>query len=56
MNGLLAWLGTQAHIAQSVVGAIISNRPAPARQVVIYTVVLIALAVIIPKVVKLVSK
>ena len=51
-----AWLAGQVHIAWTVVTAIVSNQPAPARQVVIYTLVLIALAVVIPKIVKLVSK
>ena len=56
MNGILAWLDTQLHVAMSVLAAIVSNKPAPARQVVIYTLVLIALAFIVPKIVKLVSK
>ena len=43
VNGILAWL-TQLHVAFSVLAAIASNKPAPARQVVIYTLVLIALA------------
>ena len=56
MNAVLAWLGAQAHIAGSVVAAVASNKPAPARQVVIYAIALIALAFVIPKIVKLVSK
>jgi hypothetical protein len=56
VNGMLTWLGTQAHIAMSVIGAVISNRPAPARQVLIYTVALVALAIGIPKIAKLISK
>ena len=56
MNGVLAWLGTQAHIAGSVIGAVATNQPAPARQVVIYTLVLAALAFVIPKLFKLISK
>ena len=56
MNGILAWLGMQAHIAGGVLGAIIWNQPAPARQVVIYTLVLAALAFLVPKIIKLVSK
>lgn len=51
-----AWLDAQAHVAWSVLSAIISNQPAPARQVVIYTLVLAALAYVIPKIIKLVSK
>lgn len=52
MNGFSAFLQQ----AVSVLSAIVANRPAPARQVVIYTVVLAVLAVAIPKIVKLVSK
>ena len=52
----LTWLHTQADAATQVIGAVISNQPAPAREVVIYVFVIIALAVIIPKIVKLVSK
>jgi hypothetical protein len=56
VNGILAWLSTQAGIALGVVDAIVSNKSAPARQVVIYTVVLAGLAFVIPKIIKLVSK
>lgn len=56
MNGILAWLNGQAHVAWSVLAAVISNQPAPARQVVIYTLVLIVLAFLVPKIVKAVSK
>ena len=56
MTGVFAWLDIQAHVAWSVLAAIVSNQPAPARQVVIYTLVLIALAFIVPKIIKLVSK
>ena len=56
MNGILAWLNAQAHVALSVLAAIISNQPAPARQVVIYTLALAALAFAVPKIIKLVSK
>ena len=56
MNGILAWLDAQAHVAWSVLSAIISNQPAPARQVVIYTLVLAALVYVIPKLFKLISK
>ena len=56
MNGILAWLDAQAHVAWSVLSAIISNQPAPARQVVIYILALAALAFVIPKIIKLVSK
>lgn len=53
---ILTWLEAQANVAWSVVAAVASNKPAPARQVVIYTLVLIALAFVVPKIVKLVSK
>jgi hypothetical protein len=56
MNGIPHWLGTQAHVAWSVLAAIVSNQPAPARQVVIYTLVLIALAFVVPKIIKAVTK
>jgi hypothetical protein len=56
VNGFLAWLDIQAHVAWSVLAAIVSDKPAPARQVVIYTLVLIALAFIVPKIVKAVAK
>ena len=56
MTGTLAWLGTQAHIAGTVLAALITDKSAPARQVLIYTVVLIALAFTVPRIVKLVSK
>ena len=56
MTGIFAWLHTQAQVALSVLSAIISNQPAPARQVVIYTLALAALVFVIPKIVKLVSK
>ena len=52
MNGTPSWL----HTAGSVINAIITDRPAPARQVFIYTLVLIALAYLAPKIAKLVSK
>ena len=56
MTGIPAWLDAQAHVAWSVLAAVVSNQPAPARQVVIYTLVLIALAFLVPKIIKLVSK
>ena len=55
MTGL-AWLGVQAKIAGTVLAALIANRSAPARQVLIYAVVLVALAFITPKIIKVVSK
>jgi hypothetical protein len=56
MNGILAWLQAQAHVAMSVIGAVLSNKPAPARQVLVYTAALVALMFVVPKIVKLVSK
>jgi hypothetical protein len=57
VTGILAWLHTQAQVALSVLSAIISNQPAPARQVVIYTLVLAALAAAtIPRLIKSASK
>ena len=56
MNGIGSWLYAQVHIAGSVIGAVATNQPAPARQVVIYTLALAALAFVIPKLFKLISK
>jgi hypothetical protein len=56
MTGILAWLDAQAHVALSVLSAIISNQPAPARQVDIYTLVLAVIAFAVPKIVKLIVK
>ncbi len=56
MSGISAWLVAQVNVAGSVVSAVASNRPAPARQVVIYTLSLIALMFVVPKIIKLVSK
>lgn len=56
MNAVLIWLGAQANAALSIVGAVASNKPAPARQVLIYTIALAALAVVVPKIIKIVSK
>ena len=63
MNGILDQLQqvfdlvrTQAAALWNTGSAIIANRPEPARTVVIYTLVLIALAFVVPKIVKLVSK
>ena len=56
MNGALLRLHAQASALVSNVEAVIVNKPEPARQVVIYMLMLIALAFIIPKIIKLVSK
>jgi hypothetical protein len=55
MTGTLAWLGTQLHIAGTVLAAIITDKSAPARQVLAYTVVLAVLAYTVPKIIKLVT-
>lgn len=52
MNGVLDWLVAQAHVMASVVGAVISDQPAPARQVVIYMAVLVTLLMFVPKALK----
>jgi hypothetical protein len=51
-----AWLQAQADALWSTINAVLTNKPAPARQVVIYMVVIIALAVVLPKVAKTLSK
>ena len=56
MNGILAWLAAQAHVMASVLGAVISDQSAPARQVVIYMAVLAALLYVLPKIAKKASK
>lgn len=56
MSGIPAWLGVQAHVMASVLGAIISDQSMPARQVVIYTAVLAVLLTLVPKVVKKLGK
>lgn len=56
MSGTLAWLGVQAHVMASVLGAVISNQSAPARQVVIYVAALAVLLSVLPKIAKKVSK
>ena len=56
MSGFLAWLNMQAHTAMSVYLAVASNQPSPAREVLIFTGVLIAIVFVVPKIIKLVSK
>lgn len=41
MSGFTAWLNTQAHTLGSVLSAVAANGTAPARQVLIYTAVLV---------------
>ncbi len=56
LSTAFAWLHAQAAAVRGTIGDVISNRPAPARNVIAYTLVLIALAVVIPRAVKAVSK
>ena len=49
-------LRVQAAALWDTLSAIVANKPAPARQVVIYTLALIALAFVVPKIIKAVSK
>lgn len=55
-NGLLVWLHTQMTVMVSTLAAIASNRPAPARQVVIYVLALVVLAIGVPRLVKIFKK
>ncbi len=48
----LTWLGQQLHAIGGLIAAVASNGSMPARQVLIYTFVIIALAYLIPKTVK----
>ena len=64
MNGFLAMLQqvydvvrTQAAAAWNVLSAIAANKPEPARNVIVYTVVLVLLAVFVaPRIIKAVTK
>jgi len=63
VNGVLAfaqqaftWLATQATALWNVVSAIAANKPAPARQVVVYTLALAVLLAFAPKIIKKVTK
>jgi hypothetical protein len=56
VTGVLQWLHAQATALLAVVSAAIGNKPEPARQVFIYTIVLIALAWAAPKIAKLAKK
>ena len=52
----LAWLHAQAATMFATLSAVASNRPEPARQVIVYVLVLVVLAVGIPKLVKVFKK
>ena len=56
VQGALAWLHAQMTVMVSTLAAIASNRPEPARQVVIYVLALVVLALGIPKLVKILKK
>jgi len=56
LSAVLAWLQAQAAALFATIGNVASNRPEPARQVVIDLVILGALAYVIPKIAKLASK
>ena len=56
MNGFAVWLHTQMTVMGGTLAAIASNRPEPARQVIVYVLALIVLVVGIPKLVKIVKK
>lgn len=52
----LGWLGNQAAQAWDVASAAIANRPEPAGRVAVYTLVMLALAFVAPKIIKKVSR
>ena len=57
LSTVLTWLKTQAGELFATIGNVASNRPEPARQVIIDVVILAALvALVIPRIVKAVSK
>lgn len=64
MNGALAmlqqaldWGASQAKTAVHIIGAVFTNQPEPARTVVVYTAVIITLAVVfVPKILKSAKK
>ena len=56
LQGVLAWLHAQAAAMIATLGDVAANRLAPARQVWIYTLVLVGLGWAIPKVFKILKK
>jgi hypothetical protein len=63
VNGLLAflqqavgWLGGQARQAWNVASAVAAGHTAPARQVALYTLVLLALLLLAPRILKKLTK
>jgi hypothetical protein len=55
-DAILAWLHTQLSALLANLGDMVANHPEPARSTVIYTVVTVALAWAIVKIVKAVGK
>jgi hypothetical protein len=55
-DGILAWLHTQMSALLANLGDMVANHPEPARSTVIYTVVTVALAWAVVKIIKAVSK
>lgn len=51
-----AWLAGQARTAWDVLAAVTSNHSAPARQVAVYTLVVLALVFVAPKALKKIGK
>lgn len=56
MNGFLEWLHTQGQTLGATASAVIGNRPQPARDTVIYTLVIIGLIWAVFKIIKLIKK
>ena len=56
VQSALVWLHAQAQTVLGLVSAIIANRPAPARQLLTYTFIVIGLAWAVPKLVKILKK
>ena len=52
VTAALAWLHVKASALWNVLSAIASNRPLPARDVIVYTLVFAALLAVTPRVLK----
>ena len=52
VTALLAWLHAQASALFATFGNVAANRPEPARQVVVYTLVFAALLAVAPRILK----
>ena len=55
VHSILIWLGGQEHALASVVSAVVVNHPEPARRVLIYLVVAVALTWAITKIIRKVT-